>query len=65
MLLLQVQELLQQVSAVHARAAMVDTCKALLEQQPADAVAAHLQAALTLQGGSIVGMHGVRGGVHV
>jgi hypothetical protein len=49
-MLLQVQELLQQVSALDTRVAMVDTCRALLEQQPADAVAAHLQAALTLQG---------------
>jgi hypothetical protein len=46
----QVQELLQQVSSLSNRTVMVDTCKALLAQQPADAVAAHLQKALNLSG---------------
>lgn len=29
---------------------MIDTCKALLAQQPADVISQHLRAALTLQG---------------
>lgn len=47
---LQVQELLQQVSGLSNRTVMIDTCKALLAQQPADVISQHLQAALTLQG---------------
>lgn len=45
-----VQELLQQVSGLSNRTVMIDTCKALLAQQPADVISQHLQAALTLHG---------------
>jgi hypothetical protein len=44
----QVQELLQQVSGLSNRTVMIDTCKALLAQQPADVIGQHLQAALSL-----------------
>jgi hypothetical protein len=44
----QVQELLQQVSGLSNRTVMIDTCKALLAQQPIDVISQHLQAALSL-----------------